>query len=82
MSLLREYIRKILLTEKVYGPVYRATHSPGPEHKHVNDPKTKLPKGGAVLYWAEDPRTAEFGKHVTKAKIRLNDPYMGLNTQI
>ena len=72
MKLLREYIRKTLITEKVWGPVYRATNKQGiPTGKH----------GTSVLYWADDPRSMDFGKYITKAKIRLNNPYMGTDIQ-
>ena len=72
MRLLREYIRKHLIAEKIYKPVYRATNAPGVKTGRY---------GTSILYWADDPRPADFGKHITKAKIRLEDPYMGTSTE-
>lgn len=80
MKLLREYIREAL-TENVYGPVYRATSSPGPEHSGSPQPGRRVTRG-MVLYWADEPRTGEFGKYVTKAKIRLREPYTGTSMDV
>jgi hypothetical protein len=72
VNLLREYIKEHLVIERVYKPVYRATNAPGVKTgRH----------GTSILYWADDPRPADFGKHVTKAKIRLKDPYMGTSIE-
>ena len=78
MKLLREYIQQIL-NEKVYGPVYRATPSPGPEHSGSPQPGRRVTQG-MVLYWAPEPRTRAFGKYVTKAMIKLRNPYTGTST--
>ena len=77
-KLLREYIREAL-TENVYGPVYRATPTPGPEHSGSPRPGRRVTQG-KVLYWAPEPRTGAFGKYVTKAMIRLRNPYTGTST--
>ena len=80
-DLLRQCVRAVLLQERaratrkrtksgatIYGPVYRATARPGPGAGA---------RGDHVLFWADTPRTKEFGKHVTKAKIRFRNPYGG-----